>query len=103
MRRRKFFGLRCRLEKVAKNSQGRIVIRPGIKPFIILVLLVVLLMFSSPAPAQKGNPPFPRDGAKKVLENNYFVIWDVTFDNGKASGLRRLPLDQVYKLFQNPP
>jgi quercetin dioxygenase-like cupin family protein len=79
-----------------RNNQRRIVIRHRIVCFIILVQLTALFMFWSPALAQKNDLPFPRDGAKKVLENDYFAIWDVTFENGKATGLHRLPLDQVY-------
>lgn len=62
---------------------------------VMLMPLVALFMFSSPMLAQISAPPFPRDAAKKVLENDYFVIWDVTFENGKSSGMRQLPLDQV--------
>jgi len=63
---------------------------------IVLVLpLAAMFLFSSAGLAQNSAPPFPRDGAKKVLENDYFVIWDVTAENGKSSGMRQLPLDQV--------
>src|ERR1700674_1438795 len=45
--------------------------------------------------AQKYVPPFPRDGAKKVQETDGFVIWDVTWGNGKSTGMHELELDQV--------
>jgi len=45
--------------------------------------------------AQKYVPPFPRDGAKKVQETDGFVIWDVTWGNGKSTGVHELELDQV--------
>jgi hypothetical protein len=69
----------------------------------IVMFLTALFALSSSALAQKDAPPFPRDGAKKVIENDYFVIWDVTFDTGKPSGMRLLPLDQVYVFLTEGP
>ena len=46
-------------------------------------------------PTQKNAPPFPRDGAKKIQETDGFVIWDVTWENGKSNGMHELELDQV--------
>src|ERR1017187_7790558 len=60
-----------------------------------VMLLTALFTLSPTTFAQKDAPPFPRDGAKKVIENDYFIIWDVTFDNGKPSGMHPLPLEQV--------
>jgi hypothetical protein len=45
--------------------------------------------------AQKYAPPFPREGAKKIQETDGFVIWDVTWGNGKSTGMHELELDQV--------
>ena len=42
----------------------------------------------------QAAPPFPRTGATKVLENDYFAIWDVTFQSGQSTGMRQLALDQ---------
>jgi hypothetical protein len=44
---------------------------------------------------QKYLPPFPRDGAKKIQETEGFVIWDVSWGNGKSTGMHELELDQV--------
>jgi hypothetical protein len=44
---------------------------------------------------QKYAPPFPRDGAKKIKETEGFVIWEVTWEKGKSTGLHELELDQV--------
>jgi hypothetical protein len=57
--------------------------------------LAVLFLYSSPAVAQKYAPPFPRDGATKVLEDEEFAIWDVTYEKGKSTGMHELTLDQV--------
>jgi hypothetical protein len=62
----------------------------------VMALLAATFVFSTVTPAQKYAAPFPRDGAKNALENPYFSIWDVTFDNGKSTGMHQLPLDQVY-------
>ena len=45
--------------------------------------------------AQKYVPIFPRDGAKKIQETDGFVIWDVTWESGKFTGMHALELDQV--------
>jgi hypothetical protein len=57
--------------------------------------LAVLFLIWSPALAQNYPPLFPRDGAKKVAEDDHFVIWDVTWEKGKSTGMHELPLDQV--------
>ena len=62
----------------------------------VMLPLAALFLFSSSALAQKYAAPFPRDGARKTLENDYFVIWDVTFESGKSSGMHQLPLDQAF-------
>jgi hypothetical protein len=58
-------------------------------------LMAVWLLFSSQVLAQKYPPPFPRDGAQKNQESDSFVIWDVTWENGKSTGMREHVLDQV--------
>jgi hypothetical protein len=45
--------------------------------------------------AQKSSPPFPRDGAQKVQDNDRVIAWDVTYEKGKSTGMRKLNLDQV--------
>jgi hypothetical protein len=40
-------------------------------------------------------PAFPRDGARKVLENDTIAIWDVTWPKGKPTGLLQRRHDQV--------
>lgn len=36
---------------------------------------------------QSLPPPFPRDGAVKVLENDFVVVWDVTWEKGVRTPL----------------
>ena len=69
----------------------------------IMLPLAALFFFSSSALAQKYTAPFPRNGVGKALENDYFVIWDVTFESGKSSGMHQLPLDQVYVFLTEGP
>jgi hypothetical protein len=59
------------------------------------VPLLVFLLLSSSAVAQKYASPFPRDGANKAGESDWFAIWDVTFENGKSTGMHQNSLDQV--------
>jgi len=61
----------------------------------VTLQFALLLLLSSPAIAQTYPPAFPRDGAKKVAEDDHFVIWDVTWEKGKPTGMHELPLDQV--------
>jgi hypothetical protein len=61
----------------------------------VTISVAALLLFSSQVLAQKYPPPFPRDGAKKNQESDSFVIWDVTWENGKSTGMHEHVLDQV--------
>jgi quercetin dioxygenase-like cupin family protein len=45
--------------------------------------------------AQSYPPPFPRDGATKVLENESVVVWDVTWAKGKPTPMHRHVLGVV--------
>ena len=60
-----------------------------------ILLLAVSFIFSSAALGQKYPPPFPRDGTKKADESQCFIIWNVVYENGKSTGMREAPLDQV--------
>jgi hypothetical protein len=85
---------------------------PGkvVRSLVAFVMFALCVSFSAPilaqatgaalpgtvsTPVQKYVPPFPRDGAKKVQETDGFVIWDVTWGNGKSTGMHELDLDQV--------
>jgi quercetin dioxygenase-like cupin family protein len=61
----------------------------------ITELSVAVLLFSSSVFAQKYTPAFPRDGAKRAAESDWFAIWDVTIENGKSAGMHENSLDQV--------
>lgn len=45
--------------------------------------------------AQAYPPPFPREGATKILENERVVVWDVTWEKGKPTPMHRHLVDLV--------
>jgi quercetin dioxygenase-like cupin family protein len=45
--------------------------------------------------AQNYPPPFPRDGATKVLENESVVVWDVAWVKGKPTPMHQHRVDVV--------
>jgi quercetin dioxygenase-like cupin family protein len=54
-------------------------------------ILAAGLLFALPS----YPPPFPREGATKVLENESVVIWDVTWEKGKPTPMHQHPVDVV--------
>ena len=44
---------------------------------------------------QSYPPPWPRDGATKILENERVVIWDVTYEKGKPTAMHEHKLNLV--------
>jgi hypothetical protein len=67
------------------------------KQFDLRVLLTLgALLFLPPSMlAQKNGPAFPREGATKVQDNDRIVAWEVTYEKGKPTGMRKLDMDQV--------
>jgi hypothetical protein len=61
----------------------------------VIVPFVAFLLIASSVPAQKYAAPFPREGASKAGESDWFAIWDVAFDDGKSTGMHQNALDQV--------
>jgi hypothetical protein len=60
-----------------------------------VVFFAAYFIFSTAAIGQKYPAPFPREGSKKANESQCFVIWNAVNENGKSTGMRELPLDQV--------
>ena len=45
-------------------------------------------------PTASNYPPaYPREGAKKILENERVILWDVTLDNNHRTEVHRHPYD----------
>jgi len=62
----------------------------------ILPLLAVLLLIPLSSMAEEAHAsPAPLEGATKVQDSERFLIWDVTWQKGKSSGMRKLNMDQV--------
>jgi hypothetical protein len=59
------------------------------------MLLAASFIFASAAPGQKYPSQFPRDASTKADESQCFIIWNVVYENGKSTGMRMAPLDQV--------
>ena len=43
--------------------------------------------------AQTYPPPFPREGATKLIENDRVVVWEVVWQKGKPTPMHQHPLD----------
>lgn len=50
---------------------------------------------TSSVAAQEYSTAFPREAGRKVRESERFVIWDVTWEKGKSTGMQKLQLDQA--------
>ena len=61
----------------------------------VSLAVVALFVLSSPLLAQMYPAPFPRDGARKVLQNDFVAVWDVTWEKGKSTGLQERRFDQA--------
>jgi hypothetical protein len=61
----------------------------------LLFALGILLISPFSVLAQKTTPPFPRDGATKVQDNDRVFTWGSTLQKGKSTGMNKLDLDQV--------
>jgi hypothetical protein len=53
--------------------------------------LLALAVFGAGPVAQTLPPPFPRDGAKQLLDNERVTVWDVVWPKGKPTALHRHP------------
>jgi hypothetical protein len=67
--------------------------------------LAALLFCAVPTLARKYAPSFPRDGAKRILDNpahpgdsipdDMMAVWDVTWEKGKPTAMQEHRFDQV--------
>src|SRR5262245_44984723 len=61
----------------------------------MLPALFTLLVASIPLAAQTFPPAFPRDGAKKLIDNERVTVWDFTLEKGKVAELHQHMYDTV--------
>lgn len=59
------------------------------------MVILALACVASSAAAREYPPAFPRDGAKKILDNEMITVWDVTWEKGKTVPMHQLRFDQV--------
>lgn len=45
--------------------------------------------------AQSYPPPFPREAARKLFENDRVAVWDVTWPKGQPTAMHEHPVDQL--------
>jgi len=55
----------------------------------------ILALFISLLPMQQTPAALPREGSKQVIDNDRVTVWDVTWEKGKPSGIRRYGNDVV--------
>ncbi len=48
-----------------------------------------------PLSAQSYPPPFPREAARMLFENDRVAVWDVTWPKGQPSAMHEHPVDQL--------
>jgi len=59
------------------------------------MLLAASLLLAAPTHAQTYPPSFPRDGAKKVFDNDVMTVWDVTWEKGRPTPMQAHRFDQL--------
>jgi quercetin dioxygenase-like cupin family protein len=63
------------------------------RPLFFVPALVTLCVGSTAG--QLLPPAFPRDGAKKILENDRVIVWDVQLQKGQRAAMHTHPYDIV--------
>jgi hypothetical protein len=66
----------------------------------IVTLAVVLFLLGGALEAQDYPPAFPRPTAKKLLETDRIVVWDIVWPNGTSTPMHRHVYDQVGTYYQ---
>ncbi len=61
----------------------------------LLLLLLAFCVCAFNSPAQSYPPPFPREAALKLFENDRVAVWDVTWLKGQPTEMHQHPVDQL--------
>lgn len=56
---------------------------------------ITVFLFAGAALGQTYPPPFPREGAKKLFENERVAVWDVVWPKGQPSPIHEHRFDQI--------
>jgi quercetin dioxygenase-like cupin family protein len=60
-----------------------------------LLLCAVLSFGANALVAQTYPPPFPREAARLLFENDRVAVWDVTWPKGQPTAMHEHPVDQL--------
>lgn len=61
----------------------------------MLLRSIAAFLFAGVALGQTYPPPFPREGAKKLFENERVAVWDVVWPKGQPSPIHEHRFDQI--------
>jgi quercetin dioxygenase-like cupin family protein len=61
----------------------------------MLLRYITVLVLAAASQAQTYPPPFPREGAKKLFENDRVAVWDVVWPKGQPSPIHQHRYDQL--------
>jgi len=65
------------------------------KVFRTLLSLFALCVCTARSMGQSYPPPFPREAARKLFENDRVAVWDVTWPKGQPTAMHEHPVDQL--------
>src|SRR3954464_829135 len=66
-----------------------------IKVLALATLVIGLIGSVAFTAGQQLPPAFPREGAKKILENDRVIVWDMQLRNGQRAAMHTHPYDIV--------
>jgi quercetin dioxygenase-like cupin family protein len=61
----------------------------------LAISLLTTSFIAAVALAQNLPPPFPRQGATRLFENERVIVWDVAWPKGVSTGMHRHPYDMT--------
>jgi quercetin dioxygenase-like cupin family protein len=69
--------------------------RSAFAVFHIFFVLALVALLAGSTTGQQLPPAFPRDGAKKILENDRVIVWDMELQKGQRAAMHTHPYDIV--------
>lgn len=64
-------------------------------PLAPFSLIALCFGVAASSPAQSYPPPFPREAARMLFENDRVAVWDVTWPKGQPTAMHEHPVDQL--------
>jgi len=62
---------------------------------------ILALLFLLSGSLQQVAPPFPREGASQLIDNERVAVWDVTWPKGKSTSMHQSKFDMVSVELEN--